>query len=84
MIERWKANLVFVDVQDDVVDCLLIASWRESLLQLIDLDVATPILVKVAEYLGKVILTTDFLQVNGNCHKLLAVQGAISVYVCLQ
>jgi hypothetical protein len=31
-----------------------------------------------------VILTTDLLQVNGNCHKLLAVQGPISIYVCLE
>lgn len=86
VMREWQIayNLVFVDVRDDVVDSLLIASWREGLLQLFDLDVPTPVLVEVAEYLGQVILTTDLLQVNGNCHKLLAVQGPISIYVCLE
>jgi hypothetical protein len=32
----------------------------------------------------KVILASDFLQVNGNCYKLFQIKGPITVYVSLE
>ncbi|BAT16432.1 Os12g0230233 [Oryza sativa Japonica Group] len=63
-----------------VVDRLLVTSWGEGFFQLFDLYVPAAVLVEEAEHLRKVLIATDFLQVNGYCHKLLAIQYAISIY----